>query len=85
MKYGFKDQPDVPAALELAKDQGLEFNMMETSFFVSRQTLVPKLGKDMALWREKIFAVMSRNASSATGFFNIPANRVVELGTRVEL
>jgi KUP system potassium uptake protein len=59
--------------------------MMETSFFLSRQTLVPKLGKDMALWREKIFALMSRNASSATGFFNIPANRVVELGTRVEL
>jgi KUP system potassium uptake protein len=83
--YGFKDKPDVPAALELARDQGLEFSMMETSFFVSRQTLVPKLGKDMALWREKVFAVMSRNASSATGFFNIPANRVVELGTRVEL
>ena len=83
--YGFKDQPDVPAALELAGAQGLDFNMMETSFFLSRQTLVPKLGKDMSIWREKIFAVMSRNASSATGFFNIPANRVVELGARVEL
>ncbi len=85
VKYGFKDEPDVPAALALARTQGLEFNMMETSFFLSRQTLVPKLGKDMALWREKLFAVMSRNASSATVFFNIPANRVVELGTRVEL
>lgn len=85
VKYGFKDEPDVPAALELGKSKGLEFKMMETSFFLSRQTLVPKLGKDMALWREKIFAVMSRNAASATGFFNIPANRVVELGTRVEL
>lgn len=85
VKYGFKDQPDVPKALELCKPQGLEFTMMETSFFLSRQTLVPKLGKDMALWREKLFALMSRNASSATGFFNIPANRVVELGTRVEL
>jgi KUP system potassium uptake protein len=85
VKYGFKDEPDIPVALELAKPQGLEFKMMETSFFLSRQTLVPKLGKDMALWREKIFALMSRNASSATGFFNIPANRVVELGTRVEL
>jgi KUP system potassium uptake protein len=85
VKYGFKDEPDVPAALELARQQGLEFKMMETSFFLSRQTLVPKLGKDMALWREKIFALMSRNSSSATGFFNIPANRVVELGTRVEL
>jgi KUP system potassium uptake protein len=85
VNYGFKDDPDVPAALELAKAHGLEFKIMETSFFVSRQTLVPKMGKDMALWREKIFAVMARNASSATGFFNIPANRVVELGTRVEL
>jgi len=85
VKYGFKDEPDIPAALVLAKSQGLEFKMMETSFFLSRQTLVPKLGKDMALWREKIFALMSRNASSATGFFNIPANRVVELGTRVEM
>jgi KUP system potassium uptake protein len=85
VKYGFKDEPDIPAALELAKAKGLEFKMMETSFFLSRQTLVPKLGKDMALWREKIFALMSRNASSATVFFNIPANRVVELGTRVEL
>lgn len=85
LNYGFKDEPDVPKALELGKAHGLEFKMMETSFFLSRQTLVPKLGKDMALWREKIFAVMSRNASSATVFFNIPANRVVELGTRVEL
>ena len=85
VKYGFKDEPDIPAALVLAKSQGLEFKMMETSFFLSRQTLVPKLGKDMALWREKIFALMSRNASSATSFFNIPANRVVELGTRVEM
>ncbi len=85
LNYGFKDEPDVPKALELGKAHGLEFRMMETSFFLSRQTLVPKMGKEMALWREKIFAVMSRNASSATGFFNIPANRVVELGTRVEM
>ena len=85
VNYGYKDEPDVPAALELAGGQGLEFNMMETSFFLSRQTLVPKIGEEMSLWREKLFAVMSRNASSATGFFKIPANRVVELGTRIEL
>ncbi len=84
-KYGFKDTPDVPAALALAKGQGLEFSMMETSFFLSRQTLVPTTGEGMALWREKLFAAMSRNASSATVFFNIPANRVVELGTRIEI
>jgi KUP system potassium uptake protein len=83
--YGFKDEPDVPRALELASARGLRFEMMETSFFLSRQTLIPKVGPGMALWREKLFAIMSRNASSATTFFKIPANRVVELGTRIEL
>ncbi|HEX7813033.1 MAG TPA: potassium transporter Kup [Burkholderiales bacterium] len=83
--YGFKDDPDVPRALELAAAKGMKFEMMETSFFLSRQTLIPKVGPGMALWREKLFALMSRNASSATTFFKIPANRVVELGTRIEL
>jgi KUP system potassium uptake protein len=83
--YGFKDEPDVPRALELASAKGLPFEMMATSFFLSRQTLIPKVGPGMALWREKLFALMSRNASSATTFFKIPANRVVELGTRIEL
>lgn len=85
VKYGFKDKPDIPLALANCGKKGLSFNLMETSFFLSRQTLVPKLGKEMALWREKIFAVMSRNSSSAVSFFNLPANRVVELGTRIEL
>jgi KUP system potassium uptake protein len=84
--YGFKDEPDLPRALELAKGKGMEFNMMETSFFLSRQTLVPTTQvPGMALWREKLFAAMSRNAASATAFFKIPTNRVVELGTRIEL
>ena len=83
--YGFKDEPDVPRALELSAAKGLKFRMMETSFFLSRQTLIPKVGPGMALWQEKLFALMSRNASSATTFFKIPANRVVELGTRIEL
>jgi len=83
--YGFKDEPDLPRALELAVNQGLDFNMMETSFFLSRQTLVPTQSPGMALWREKLFAAMSRNAASATVFFKIPTNRVVELGTRIEL
>jgi KUP system potassium uptake protein len=83
--YGFKDEPDLPRALELTRSQGLDFNMMETSFFLSRQTLVPTQSPGMALWREKLFAAMSRNAASATVFFKIPTNRVVELGTRIEL
>ncbi|MDA0237441.1 MAG: potassium transporter Kup [Proteobacteria bacterium] len=85
VRYGFKDQPDIPAALELCAPMGLTFNAMDTSYFLSRQTLVPKLGKDMALWREKLFALMSRNSSSPISFFKLPANRVVELGTRIEL
>ncbi len=85
VRYGFKDQPDIPAALRLGREKGIDLNPMETSYFLSRQTLVPKLGKDMALWREKLFALMSRNSSSAVSFFNLPANRVVELGTRIEL
>jgi KUP system potassium uptake protein len=84
--YGFKDEPDLPAALELASRKGMQFNLLETSFFLSRQTLVPTVASPgMALWREKLFAAMSRNASSATAFFKIPTNRVVELGTRIEL
>jgi len=83
--YGFKDEPDLPRALELAKGHGMDFSLMETSFFLSRQTLVPTQAQGMALWREKLFAAMSRNAASATAFFKIPTNRVVELGTRIEL
>ncbi|MCW5622538.1 MAG: KUP/HAK/KT family potassium transporter, partial [Burkholderiales bacterium] len=86
--YGFKDDPDLPRALELCGERhGMEFSLLETSFFLSRQTLVPTESQEtgMALWREKIFAAMSRNAASATVFFKIPANRVVELGTRIEL
>ena len=85
VQYGFKDDPDIPAALVLCGEQGLQFEMMETSFFLGRETLIPKLNSDMALWREKLFIAMFRNAGSATSFFKIPSNRVVELGTQVVL
>jgi KUP system potassium uptake protein len=85
LHYGFKDDPDVPAALALPNKLGLEFEMMTTSFFMSRQTIVPTQARGMALWREKLFAAMSRNAGSATDFFRIPTNRVVELGTQIEI
>jgi len=85
VQYGFKDEPDIPHALALCADQGLALEMMETSFFLGRETLIPKLNSDMALWREKIFIAMFRNAGSATSFFKIPSNRVVELGTQVVL
>jgi len=85
VRYGFKDEPDLPAALQLPNTLGLEFQMMTTSFFLSRQTIVPTNAPGMALWREKLFAAMSRNAGSATDFFRIPTNRVVELGTQIEI
>jgi len=85
VRYGFKDEPDVPRALELCVGAGLPFDMMETSFFLGRETLIPRLHSHMPLWREKLFVAMFRNAGSATAFFKIPSNRVVELGTQVEL
>jgi len=87
MRFGFKDRPDVTKALELCKPLGLEFHMMETSFFLNRETLIPVLDTwgGMALWRERMFAAMARNASSVTDYFNIPTNRVIELGTQIEI
>jgi KUP system potassium uptake protein len=83
--YGFKEDPDVPVLLEESGRRGFAFDMMETSFFVSRETLIPTVGPGMALWRERLFASMSKNAVKASEFFRIPTNRVVELGTQVEL
>jgi len=83
--YGFKDDPDIPSLLELSGSKGLPFDMMETSFFVSRETLIPTKVPGMALWRERIFASMSKNAVKASDFFKVPTNRVVELGTQVEI
>jgi KUP system potassium uptake protein len=87
VRYGFKDEPDIPAAMALCGGQGLAIDMMETSFFLGRETLIPRLDVEsgMAFWREKLFVAMFRNAGSATAFFKIPSNRVVELGTQVEL
>lgn len=83
--YGFKDEADIPAALALASEAGLQINMMDASFFLGRETLIPKMGSSMAYWRALIFVAMFRNAGSATAFFKIPSNRVVELGTQVVL
>ncbi len=85
VQYGFKDEPDIPAALALCKEQGMDFDMMETSFFLGRATLIPKVGSDMMFWREKLFVLMYRNASTAMSFYKIPTNRVVELGAQVVL
>ena len=81
--FGFREEPDVPAALEWSAEQGLSIEPMATSFFLGRETLRPRLGEGMALWRRKLFATMFRNAGSAANYFKLPPNRVVELGSQV--
>jgi KUP system potassium uptake protein len=85
VNYGFKNTPDIPKALELCRLQGLAVNLFETSYFLSRETVVPTKGAGMAHWREMLFAFMSRNAGSVAGFFRLPNNCVIELGTRVQI
>ncbi|MFJ4292828.1 hypothetical protein ACIP1U_24060 [Cupriavidus sp. NPDC089707] len=86
LRFGFMDRPDVPKALAgLALYGG--FNLMETSFFLSRETIIPVADtrSGMALWREHLFATMSKNAGSPAEYFNIPPNRVIEIGTQVQI
>ena len=85
LHFGFMQETDVPAALKNVKTCGEEFNMMQTSFFLSRQTLIPSEKPQMMIWREKIFAWMLRNAATAMEFFKLPSNRVVELGSQMKI
>jgi len=85
-RYGFMEQPDVALALEVCAPQGLQVDPMQVSYFLSREKIVPgPAEKGLGRWRDGIFAAMARNAGSITDFFNIPANRVVELGARIEI
>jgi KUP system potassium uptake protein len=83
--YGFMQTPDVPAALDLCAPLGLSFDMMDTTFFTSRALIVSAPTPGMMKWREWIFIIMSKNAMNATEFFKIPTNRVIEMGTRIEI
>jgi len=85
INYGFKNDPDVPKALQQLKGRGVSLDPMLTSYFLSRDTVVPTLGEGMAQWREKLFAQMHHNASSAADFLNLPSNSVVELGSKIEI
>jgi KUP system potassium uptake protein len=85
VNYGFMDDRDIPQAMELCADAGLEFELMTTSFFIARHTVVSTTGGGMAQWREALFATMSRNARDAADYFRVPPNRVIELGTQVEI
>jgi KUP system potassium uptake protein len=85
VSYGFKDEADIPDILRLCAAQALEFEMMETSFFIARQTVISVPGSGMMPWREHLFVLMQRNARTAADYYQIPANRVIELGTQVEI
>jgi KUP system potassium uptake protein len=85
LHFGFMDTPDIPAALELCAPHGLPIEAFETSYFLSRETVVPAPRRAMVRWRQNLFEAMSRNAGRAVDFFGIPHNAVIELGTRVQL
>ena len=86
ISYGFAETPDVPQALMGSCDQGgVYFDPMETTYFASRETVLASKHRNMPVWRDKLFALMHRNAAPATGFFHIPGNRIVELGTQVQI
>jgi KUP system potassium uptake protein len=85
LHFGFKNEPDVPEALALLRTRGVQLEDMETSYFLSRDIVIPTIGSGMALWREKLFASMHRNAAAAADFLHLPTNRVVELGSKVEI
>lgn len=85
VNYGFKNTPDIPKALQLASSYGLQIPQFETSYFLSRETVVPTPGGGMADWRERLFATMSQNAGGVVEYFRLPGNAVVELGTRVAI
>lgn len=85
IRYGFMDKTDIPKALALARIDGVEIDPFSTSFFLSRETVVPSQGGKMARWREVLFTMVSRNAGSVVSYFNIPSNSVIELGSRVHI
>ncbi len=85
VNFGFKNDPDVPEALKLLEGRGVPLDPMETSYFLSRDIVIPTFGDGMALWREKLFASMHRNSAAAADFLNLPSNRIVELGAKVEI
>ncbi|MET0226013.1 MAG: potassium transporter Kup [Dokdonella sp.] len=85
LRFGFAEDPDVPRTMAAVKQCGQPFDMMDTTYFLSRESIVATDRPGMALWRDRLFAFMARNATPATAFFQIPGNRLIELGTQVEI
>jgi KUP system potassium uptake protein len=85
VQYGFMEDPNVPAALLQGRAQGLHIDLEDTTYFLGRETIIVTRKRGMAIWREKLFVLMARNAVRATAFFRLPPERVVELGVQVEM
>jgi KUP system potassium uptake protein len=85
ISYGFMEQPNVPKALGLCRKQGLKFDIMSTSFFLGRRSVIPSANKGMPIWQDRLYIFLMRNAANPTDFFHIPPGRVVELGTQVSV
>jgi KUP system potassium uptake protein len=85
LSYGFMESPVVPRALGLCRKQGLKFDIMSTSFFLGRRSVIPSASQGMPLWQDKLYIFLMRNAANPTDFFHIPPGRVVELGTQVSV
>src|SRR6185312_9024811 len=83
--YGFMEDPNVLKLLEAARAEGFPYKLNHTTFFLGHETIIVSHSRKLAMWREQLFAFMSRNALSATSFFSLPANRVVEMGSQVEI
>jgi KUP system potassium uptake protein len=85
IRYGFMESPNLPKALQLCKKQGIKFDIMSTSFFLGRRTVVASADSGMPLWQDKLFIALMKNGANPTEFFKIPPGRVVELGTQVSV
>jgi len=85
LRFGYIEQPNVPKALAIARKHGWQFDIMSTSFFLSRRALKPAAHSGMPLWQDRLFIWLARSASDATDFFQIPTGRVVEVGTQVTI
>ena len=85
VRYGFMEDPNVPEALAVARERGLQLDENDVTYFLGRETLIVTKAPGMAMWRERLFVLMARNAVRATAFFRLPPERVVELGVQVEM
>ena len=85
LRYGFMEDPDVPKELSSVKHEELEFQPGDTTYFLGKETIFATKHPGMAIWRERLFGVMTRNARTATSFFRLPPNRAVELGAQIEM